>query len=215
MLRRASTPASDIATGPIPRMPAPKFTARRHPGRQCRPARQPAQRVVRRGTQPAPVALMEHLGLVGRHVDTGRAVRQATLARQAQVERLVHLRGSPATGDGRAVDHLLQHPGTPAGGVLLLPGRQVRRAHHPAGRGVVGAALTDPGAAVHRLGEISAVAVVGQCQVPAPDRRRFAKVRVERPRVDDHSGVEDVLRVEHVLDRPEQLQCVCGVHRRQ
>jgi hypothetical protein len=62
------------------------------PGGDVGPARQPAQRVVRARAQPAAVALVQHLGLVGGHVHAGRAVPRAALARQAQVQRLVHLR---------------------------------------------------------------------------------------------------------------------------
>ncbi len=93
--------------------------------RQSRPRGQPPQRVVRRRAQPPAVGLVQHLGLVGRHVDAGRAVRGAALAGQAQVEGLVHLGRAPVLDRRERAQHLLQGAGAAAGGVLLLPGREV------------------------------------------------------------------------------------------
>ena len=125
----------------------------------------------------------------------------------------MHLRGSPAAGDGRAVDHLLQHPGTPAGGVLLLAGGQVRRAHHPAGRGVVGAALADAGAAVHRLGEITAVVVVGQRQVPAPGSARGSRRSASSGRGSTITpGLRMLCGSNTCLTAPNSASRVGGVH---
>ena len=185
--RRWSMPAAALAS----RCTAPTRITRLASGAtgcgEPGPARQPAQRVVAARPEPAAVALVQRLGLVGRHVDAGRAVRRAALAGQAQVERLVHLVGPPAAGDQRAVDHLLEHPGAAAGGVLLVPGGEVGRAHHAAGAGVVGDALADAGAAVHGVDDRAAV--VGQPQgraaaraagPPAAGRRRPAAGRPAR-----------------------------------
>ena len=54
------------------------------------------------------VAVVQHLGLVRRHVHAGGAIGRATLARQAQVERIVHgLVAIPL--HQRAVRQLLQY----------------------------------------------------------------------------------------------------------
>ena len=67
-----------------------------------------------------------------------------------------------------AVDHLLQDPGPAAGGVLLLPGRLVGRAHHPEPRGDVRQALADAGAVVHLLARSGR----GDPAAPEPAGRR-------------------------------------------
>ena len=76
--------------------------------------------------------------------------RRAALAGQAEVERLVHGRVAEPLHQ-RAVERLLEHPRPAAGGVLLVAGGEVRRAHHAAGRRRH--ALADAGAAVHRVAE--------------------------------------------------------------
>ena len=124
-----------------------------HPG----PAREPAEHVVAPGPRPAVVGLVQHLGLVGRHVHRHRAVTGAGLTGQAQVERVVDLGRVPSGPDQRAVRHLLEHPGPAPGRVLLVPGGEERRAHEAAGWTVVGPALAHPDAPVHGLGQVPAV----------------------------------------------------------
>src|SRR5690606_2363761 len=128
-------------------------------GCDARQAGQPAHRVVRRGPDPMLVALVEVLRLVAGHVDADRTVDLAALAGQAQIQRLPDLRRLPAPGDGLAEQHLLQHARTPAGGVLLVPGRPVARAHHATR---ADPAPGDADAAVNRLPERPAVVVQGQ-----------------------------------------------------
>ena len=121
-----------------------------------RPHREPAEQAVAARAAYAldVVLLVQRLGLVRRHVHAGRAVRRAALAGQAQVERLGDRRvGEPL--HQRPVDRLLEHPGAAAGGVLLVAGGEVRRAHHARGRRRD--ALADAGAAVHRVAEPAAV----------------------------------------------------------
>ncbi len=48
--------------------------------------REPAERVVGAGPEPAGVVVREELGLVGGHVDVDRAVALAAFAGQAQVQ---------------------------------------------------------------------------------------------------------------------------------
>ncbi len=188
---------------------------RRAGGDRC-PLRQPAETVVTDGPSPSPVGLVQHFGFEGRHVDAGRAVGQASLARQAQIECFVYLRRLPRLVDEVPVEHFLQRPGTPAGGVLLLAGREEGRAHHPTGAGVVGAALADPGAPVDGLREVAAVLEIAEGQaLPDLPGRRDAEVDVDGARVDEHSGVEDVLRIEDRLHGPEQRERVGRVHQGQ
>src|SRR5262249_57823672 len=65
---------------------------------------------------PARPVVVQELGLVGRHVDVDRAVRLASLARQAEVERLLDARVAPtAAADRVALEHLEQQAGPGAG----------------------------------------------------------------------------------------------------
>lgn len=73
-------------------------------GQPCPPGK-PSQGVVRSRPQPAPVALVQHLGLVGGHVDAGGAVGGAALAGQTEVQGLVYLRRPPV--EPFAADQLL------------------------------------------------------------------------------------------------------------
>src|SRR5690606_9468460 len=153
------------------------------------------------GAQPAAVAAVGDLGLVRGHVDAGRAVGAARLAGQAQVERLLDLGGVPAAHE-RAVGELLQHAGAAAGGVLLVPGREVGRAHEAAGGGGVGAALADADAPVHRGGEVAAVVREREAAGHHRERAgvRAAQVLRDTAGAHDHTRVEPVLGVEEALD---------------
>ena len=186
-------------------------------GDQPRPAGQPAERVVRHRPQLPAICTVQHLGLVLSHVDARGAVRRARLAGQAQVEGVVHLGRGPAAGDERAVRHLLQHPRAPAGGVLLVLRRQVRRAHEPAGRGAVRPALADADAAVQRGRQVAGVVREREAVTVGQQRAgpRAAQVGVQRARADEHAGVEQVARVEEVLERAEQVDRLRRVHDRE
>ena len=72
------------------------------PADQLRDRGQPAHRQVRPRPPPLPpgVVVGEELGLVGRHVHIGRTVGLASLARQAEVQRVTHLGGAPAAVTG-------------------------------------------------------------------------------------------------------------------
>ena len=94
--RRRSTPAAALATRAERSEPHSRLRAPAPRARPAGPARQPAQRVVVRGRRAAGVLLVQRLGLVGRHVDAGRAVGRAALAGQAEVERLVRPPGRRA-----------------------------------------------------------------------------------------------------------------------
>jgi hypothetical protein len=90
-----------------------------------------------------------------------------------------------------------------------------RRAHDAARAGVVGPALADACASVHRLGEVAAVRSIGQGQVPAQHRGGGnAHVGIDGARVDQDAGVKQVLRIESVLDRGEKRQRFRGIHQR-
>ena len=137
-LRRWSTPAAALATRPTVLLRSIALASR---GGVIRAQRgQLAERVVRARAQLAAVLLRERLGLVGRHVDAGRAVAGAALAGQAEVEGVADGRVVEAEG---AVGDVLEHVRAATGRVLLLPGGEVRRTHHAARAGVVGDALAD------------------------------------------------------------------------
>ena len=187
----------------------------RGPGGEGGPAGQPAEAVVGGWAEAAAVGLVEDLGLVGGHVDAGRAVGGAALAGQAEVEGLADL-GRGQAADQGAVDRLLEDPAAAPGGVLLVPGRQPGRAHHPAGGGVVGDAAPDPRAAVDGAGQVAPVLGVAEPQPPG-DRpgHGAAQVGVERPRAHQHPRVEQVARVEDGLDGGHGPDRVRRVHQRQ
>ena len=170
------------------------------------------------GARPdaAPVPPVQRLRLVGRHVDAGRAVGRAALARQAQVEHVVQRGGPPAVRPEPAADDLLQHPGPPARGVLLLTGRQVGGAHDAARPGVVGAALADSRAPVHGARQVPAVVPVGETQVAlVGDGTHRPQIVVHGSGADDDARVEHVVGVEDVLDPRAQRQRLGRVHVRQ
>ena len=177
-----------------------------------RPQRQPAHRPVRQRPRPrsALVVVVGEFGLVGGHVDVDRAVRQTPFARQAQIERVAHLGGAPPVGHHVALQHLPQQMRAPAGGVLLLAGGLIARAHHPAA-GL--AALADAHAAALGLGEVAVVVRIGeQRQRLSLQRRLMADVGVQRRRIHHHTGVEHPARIPDVLHAGHQRQPVVAVH---
>ena len=123
--------------------------------------------------------------------------------------------GSPAPGHG-AGHQFLEHSRPGPGGVLLVPGRKIGRAHDAAGGGQVGAAFADPGAAANGVTEVAVVLAVPEAEPGvvgvAPGR---AQVRVQRPRAHDDTGVQHVVGVEDSLDRAERGDRGLGVHGRQ
>ncbi len=181
---------------------------------------QPAHRQVGAGPAPGParVVVGQELGLVGGHVDIGRAVLLAALARQAQVEGVLDLPRAPAVADRAVpvpVEHLEQQPGPPARGVLLLPRHLVRRAHHRAA--LVGElpAPADADAPVRRLGEGAAVVREAEVHVAPVPRRPVAaqaQVLVQPVRRHDLAGVHPVQRVEEGLQPPERRHQVLAEH---
>ncbi len=122
-------------------------------------------------------------------------------------------RGITQPVDQLAVERLLQHPGAAAGGVLLLAGGDVRRAHHPAR--TRRHALADPGAAVHRGPERAAVVDQPQRGARLLHRPAGAQVGVQRRRIHQHAGVEQSLGIAGVFDRAEQRERGLVVHHRQ
>ena len=125
----------------------------------------------------------------------------------------MHLVRAPAVTDQPPVDHLLEHPGPAAGGVLLVAGRHVGGAHHAPGAGVVGQAAAHARAAVHRVHQRAAVVQQPQARPRLGQRARQPQVRVDRTRVDEHPRVEHAGRVQGPLHLPEQVERVLRVHR--
>ena len=215
---RRDRPALVDAGGPLgqPRHqaePHHPVGERRDRSGPIRPLREPAEEAVAARTAYAldVVLLVQCLGLVRRHVHAGRAVRRAALAGEAEVERLGDRRvGEPL--HQRPVDRLLEHPGSAAGGVLLVAGGEVGRAHHARGRRRD--ALADAGAAVHRVAQLATVVrelEQRQHRLPGPDR---AQVGVQGRRIDHVAGVEQVARVADRLDRGEEPDRRGVVHQR-
>src|SRR3954470_9480193 len=78
-----------------------------------------------------------HLG----HVDAGRALAPAALARDAEVERRLHLMRGEGVGAELAGDREPERIGAPAREVLLVERRAVGRAHGAAGELAAGAVV--------------------------------------------------------------------------
>src|SRR5204863_6953728 len=99
--------------------------------------------------------MRKKLGLERRHVDAHGTVVGAALAREAEIERVVHLPRAPHV-ELAAVQHLPQDPRATPRRVLLLERDLVARAHHVAAR--IGAtALADADAARRRVREAAVV----------------------------------------------------------
>ena len=138
---------------------------------------------------------------------TGQSALQPLQARhRSRACRTSVLRQPSAIAPPRAcaVEHLEQQPRPATGGVLLLLGDHVRRAHHPA---LVAAALPDTDAAQHGPAEAAFVLGVAErgldAAVVVVDAQ--AQQRVERIRRRDLAGVHPVVRVEDRLEPAERL----------
>ena len=201
--RRWSIPAVALAsraTGPSRII---RFSAGATGAARRGPLRQPAQRVVaaraaacRRtsGAAPRPCRSPCRRRWGSRDAQPLQARQRSSASPTA---------GSASPPDQGAVERLLQHPGAAAGGVLLVAGREVRRAHHAA-RSTGATHLPTP---VQRCTASPseppswASRRAGRTRQPRADR---AQVGVERRRVDEHAGVEQVVGVADRLDRGEQ-----------
>ena len=132
----------------------------------------------------------------------GQSVEQALHDRHRSRASRTSSDCHPSSTVRRAADHLLQHPGPAAGGVLLVPGGPVARTHHAAGcrcgsgptpiqpctawtKGSTAAPADVPG---HRFQQRSAAGVQRPRsklvrQFRAPAHRARARLRVDRIRV--------------------------------
>ena len=117
----------------------------------------------------------------------------------------MHFGRLPAALDQVTVDHLLENPRSPAGGVLFFPGGLIGRAHHAQSAGGVRQALAHTGAAMHCLGKV----------VDPSYQTGGTQIRIHWAWVHQHPGVQHVVRVEGSLHLPEDLECGRRVHRRQ
>ena len=184
---------------------------------RCEPGedREPTHRVVRRRAEPARVVVSQELGLVGRHVDVDRAIAQAALAGEAQVERVPDGFGAPPFGDHVALQHLEQQASPPARRVLLVARHHVARAHRAA-LGPPALAHADApearsaGEAVLRVGIPEEGDRLGRGEVGAE-----AQVRVERVGFDDAPRVHPVVRIPDRLERSEGPDDPLAVHPRE
>ncbi len=165
-------------------------------------------------TQPAGVVVGKELRLHGGHVHLDRAVLLAALAGQAQVQRVADLGGPPARGDRRVgvpFQHLEQQPAPAAGGVLLLAGDHVGRAHHPP---AAVPALADAHAPHHRALEPAVVVGIAEVAVVVSRSPGGAEPQVlVDPVGRDHlARVHQVVRVEDRLELPEGPHQVIAEH---
>jgi len=144
----------------------------------------------------------EELRLVGGDVDARGAVALASLAGEAEVQRLLDPLVAPSAGDRLSLEHLEEQPYAPARRVLLLAGDHVARAHRP----VPGApALPKAEATLGRAGEVTVIVDEGEARL---DRGRVVpraqpQVLVELVGVGEH-----LARVQLVVGVPDRLELV-------
>ena len=170
---------------------------------------------MRHRAQRAAVGLVKHFGLVGRHIDTTRAVRGTCFAAEAQVKAFAHLRRGEAT-DEAAIDRVLQHARTPARHVLLIAGRLIARAHEAGARADrVGPALAHARAAVNGLGEVAVIMSEGMADARAARGAWAAQVGVKRSGIHHHARVHHAVGVKEGFHLAEQRDRLGAVHRRQ
>ena len=164
--------------------------------------RQPSHHVVRRRTQTALVVLVEELCLVRRHIHVHRAFRGTCLTGQAQVQSFLDLRRPVAVSDGLAPEHLREDPGATAGRMYLVAGDLEGRAH----RAFVTAARRDAHATVDRVDEVTLVFAesVDRGDLEHALLRVHPQSLGNLVRPDQHTGVEDPVRVEDELELLEQ-----------
>ena len=153
------------------------------------------------------------LGFPGRDVDADRAVRLASLAGEAQRQRILDRVAVPAVGDYLAARHFMEKVRTPAGRMLLLPCSEVGRAHHLVAD-LPPPALADADAARRRMRERAVVVGVSQMRFERPRLvgQAEAQVGVDRERLDRFSGIEPVLRIPDRLEPAEALDQLVAVH---
>ena len=196
------------------------------------------------GAQASPVGTEERFGTVARHVDPGRAVRRAGLAGQTQVEGFEDFGGVDGLHELR-VRGLLEDAGAPAGHVLLVARGQVGGAHEGAGHSGAAladaGAAVDGGREVTAVVGEGEASVGGHGARGHAAQVRIEGVNagleferaagntsspgIPRPRArgglglvhggGEHPGVEEVVRVEDVLDAGEQVEHFGGVHEAQ
>src|SRR6185312_4252974 len=152
--------------------------------------------------QPAAIVVRQKFRLVRGHVDVHRTIALATLARQAQVERLAYRIAAPAVRDRFAAQHLEQHARTAARGMLLFARGLIARAH---GAAVLAPAVADADATQRRAAEIAAVAVVAEMRlagrrVPFWTEAQIAGGRIRR---DDLARIHAPGRIPDALELGE------------
>src|ERR1035437_4568036 len=90
------------------------------------------------------VVMREEFSFVGRDVDAHRTVALASLAGEAEIERVLDLFAAPAIANDLALGHFPEQMSAAARGVLLFMCGAPTRTHHAA---FIAAAFADPNAA--------------------------------------------------------------------
>ncbi len=157
------------------------------------------------------LVVREELRLHRRHVDAQRALALARLALEAEVEDLVQPLVAQRGARIGLRQRLDERVGAPAGGVLLLAGGHVGRAHHALAGLAAGA---DPLAAVGGGAHPALAEGEVRLQRQRGRERRVAEVGGERRGVDHHARVEAPVGVEQRLDLAHRRVEVLAEHAR-
>src|SRR4030095_13299456 len=167
-----------------------------------------------RRTPPSLVVMGQELGFVGGDVDADGTLGPASLAREAEIERLLDVLVLPAIGERIASQHLEQQVRAAARRMRLLARHLVTRTHRAA---VVAAAFPDADAAERREREAATVVLKREMR----GRLRWAVIGAEAQvlvgsvRIDDLARIHFSLRVPDRLELPERVDQLGTDHLRQ
>src|SRR5258706_1485409 len=89
----------------------------------------PRQELIAQRPAVTHVVSGQKVGFVSSHIDVGWTFAPASLACQAQIERLLDLLALPAVLNDFALQHFKQQAGAPTCGIALLARRAVARTH--------------------------------------------------------------------------------------
>src|SRR5581483_5481833 len=166
--------------------------------------------IVLQRMQAAIVVLGEELRFVPGHVHLHRALGLAGFAAEAKVERFVHGLALKALFTERARKHLPEQMGAAARRVLLVAGRAIARAHHPA---FCIAARADADAALCRTLKRAAIRLKREELRSITFWGRDVEVAQVFDRVVDTHSIRDLARIHPVIRIPQHLELTEGLNK--
>src|SRR6185312_11875268 len=178
-----------------------------------------SKRIRRTWPDPAFPVMGKELGLVGRHVYTDRTISFTTLARKAEVKRILHVVIAPAFANGISLQHLPKQMRATSGGVFLFMRDHVTWAHGLVieNIGAFAAAVPYPHASQRGMRELAFVVRELEMSfglpwvVVSPEPQIF----IQPIRVDNLAGIHLPIGVPYTLVLTEGLHNFIAEHLRQ